>query len=95
MIREDAEWVKAADAYALAKQAADRAAEALELSRQGLIALARHPREQGAGVAVTRFWKAGNVDYKKVPQLKGVDLDAYRGKSRQEVRVTAPTERIL
>ena len=31
-----------------------------------LITIAQHPREQGAGVTVTRFWKAGNVDYKKV-----------------------------
>jgi hypothetical protein len=52
------------------------------------VALAAHPREQGAGVSVTRYWKAGNVDYKKVPQLQGVDLDAYRGKAREEVRVT-------
>jgi len=42
----------------------------------------------GAGVTVTRFWKAGSVDYKKVVELKGVDLSAYRGKAREEVRVT-------
>lgn len=51
------------------------------------MALAVHPREQGAGVAVMRFRKTGNVDYKKVPALKGVDLEAYRGKSREELRV--------
>ena len=48
-----------------------------------------HPREQGAGVAVTRYWKAGNVDYKKVPVFQGLDLSGYRGKAREEVRVTA------
>ena len=52
------------------------------------MALAEHAREQGAGVTVTRFWKAGNVDYKKVIELRGVDLEAYRGKAREEVRVT-------
>jgi putative phage-type endonuclease len=88
VLREDAEWAKAATAYTSAKQAADAAAQTLELSRQGLIALAQHAREQGAGVSVTRFLRAGNVDYKQVPALKGLDLDAYRGKSRQEVRVT-------
>jgi hypothetical protein len=56
-----------------------------------LVALATHPREQGAGVAVTRYWKAGNVDYKKVPALTGVDLELYRGKGREEVRVTTAT----
>jgi putative phage-type endonuclease len=88
VLREDAAWAQAAAAYSAAKQAADAGAQTLELSRQGLIALAQHAREQGAGVAVTRFWKAGTVDYKKVPALKGVDLDAYRGKSREEVRIS-------
>jgi hypothetical protein len=43
---------------------------------------------QGAGATVTRFWKAGNVDYKKVVELQGVDLERYPGKAREEVRVT-------
>jgi hypothetical protein len=30
-------------------------------------------------VSVTRFWKAGSVDYKKVVELRGVDLEQYRG----------------
>ena len=34
------------------------------------------------------FWKAVNVDYKKVVELRGVDLNLYRGKSREEVRVS-------
>jgi hypothetical protein len=39
-------------------------------------------------VNVVKLWKAGNVDYKAIPQLKGVNLDRYRGKGREEVRVT-------
>ena len=53
-----------------------------------LIGLAGHPREQGAGVTVTRYWKAGSVDYKKVPQLQGVDLEPFRKKGGEEVRVS-------
>ena len=37
---------------------------------------------------MTRFFKQGNVEYKKIPELKVVDLDRYRGKGREEVRVT-------
>jgi hypothetical protein len=37
---------------------------------------------------VTRYWKAGSVDYKRVPELASVDLDAYRQKGRWETRVT-------
>lgn len=87
VLRHDSAWIAAAEAYAQAKREADALAERLEAARQALVALAQHPREQGAGVSVTRFWKQGNVDYKKVPQLQGVDLGPYRGKARQEVRV--------
>jgi len=89
--REDAAWATAAQAYAQAKQAAQAADAALDLAKEALVALAEHPREQGAGVAVTRYWKAGNVDYKRVVELRGVDLEQYRGKGREEVRVTAAT----
>ena len=41
------------------------------------------------GVAASRFWKAGNVVYKKVVELQGVDLMLTRGKGRGEVRVSS------
>ena len=89
VVREDAAWVAAAEAFTNAKLAADLADQALAAARDALLALAGHPKEQGAGVSVTRYWKAGSVDYKRVPELKGVNLEAYRGKLREEVRVTA------
>ena len=88
VLREDAAWSEAARAYAKAKQATLVADEALERARAGLVALAGHAREEGAGVAVTRSWKAGSVDYKRVVELRGVDLEVYRGKAREEVRVS-------
>lgn len=87
--RDDAAWAQAAQAFTQAKLAAQASDEALESARVALVALARHPRETGGGVAVTRFWKTGSVDYKKVVELKGVDLEQYRGRAREEVRVTA------
>jgi putative phage-type endonuclease len=86
--RGDADWAVAASAFAAAKQAADLADAMVAKARDALVALARHPKEQGAGVSVTRFWKAGAVNYKAVPELKEVNLDKYRGKLREEVRVT-------
>lgn len=86
--RRDDAWAGAASSFLQAKRQADSAGSALDAARLALVALAQHPHERGAGVSVTRFWKVGNVDYKKVPQLKGVDLDAYRGKAREEVRVS-------
>jgi putative phage-type endonuclease len=87
--RDDAEWKAAAEAYLRAKQEAEHSAAVAEEAKAALIALASHPIESGAGVKVTRFLKQGVVDYKKVPQLKGVDLEPYRKETRIEVRVTA------
>ncbi len=87
LLRVDAEWTMAAQGYVEAKRQADAIAETLEQARMQLVALVRHSREQGAGVSVTKLWKAGNVDYKRVPELTGVELEKYRGAGREEVRV--------
>ncbi len=86
--RDDPAWVGAALAYLEAKRGADAADERLESARKALVGLSAHPRETGGGVSVVRLWKAGNVDYKRIPELRGVDLDRYRGQGRDEVRVT-------
>lgn len=86
--REDAAWSQAAQVFLEAKRCADTVDAVLEEARKALVALSRHPKEIGAGVSVTRLWKAGSVDYKRVPELAGVELDCYRGKGREEVRVT-------
>lgn len=89
LTRDDAEWKLAAASYLNAKRQAEGAASILEAARAQLVALTRHASESGAGVTVTRYWKQGSVDYKRVPELQGLNLDAYRGKGREEVRVTA------
>lgn len=86
--RGDLGWAVAAEAFASAKKAADAADLALTAARDALVKLAQHPREQGAGVAVTRFWKTGSVAYAKIPALQGLDLSQWRGKAREEVRIS-------
>ena len=88
VIRKDGAWQTAAETYLKLKMEADRLAEQLNNAKEKLVGLASHPSEAGFGVSVTRFWKQGNVDYKKVPELKGVDLNTYRGAGREETRVT-------
>lgn len=88
VIREDAEWQAAAEVYLELKQQADRLAALVDEAREKLVGLARYPSESECGVAVTRFWKQGAVDYKLVPELDGVNLEEYRAKPRHEVRVS-------
>lgn len=86
--REDDDWRQAAEAYIKAKHEADAADEALNAAKEQLTALARHPSESGFGVAVTRYWKKGTADYKRIPELKGANLEKYRAPGREEIRVT-------
>jgi len=87
--RGDEAWRSAAAAYLQAKRQAEVSAAAADEAKAALVALASHPSESGCGVSVSQFWKKGAVDYKRVPALKGVDLEAYRKESRLEVRVVA------
>jgi hypothetical protein len=88
LTRQDPEWEGAACDYIALKRLADETAEKVDVAKRRLLSLTNHARVEGAGVSVTRFWKAGNVDYKRVPQLEGVDLESYRGQGREETRIT-------
>jgi putative phage-type endonuclease len=86
-LRDDPEWLEAATAYLELRTAYEELSAKVDAARERLIAQATHAREQGGGVSVTRLWKRGNIDYKKIPELAGVDLEPFRGAGRQEVRV--------
>lgn len=88
VVRSDAAWQAAAESYVRLKAEADALAVQLDEAKAALLGLANHPAESGFGVTVTRFWKQGAVDYKKVPELTGVDLEAYRKKGGFETRVS-------
>jgi len=86
--RLDPDWRLAAERVINAKRLADGAATELEAAKKALIALTTHPSERGAGVTVTRYWKAGPVDYSKIPPLAEVDRERFRAPGGEEVRVT-------
>jgi putative phage-type endonuclease len=88
-LRDDDEWVLAAQLYREAKANSEAAAKKLDEAKERLTSLASdHPSIKGGGVTVSRFWKAGNIDYKNVPEISGVDLDQYRGEGSWVVKVS-------
>ena len=89
--RSDAEWAAAAAHYLETRLFADQAQKALTEAKESLVALASHTSETGGGVTVTRYWKTGAIDYKKIPELQTLDLEQYRGALREETRVTLCT----
>jgi putative phage-type endonuclease len=88
VVRTDEAWQAAAEAFLALKAEADATASRLDAAKAKLIGLAQHLSEKGFGVSVSRYWKAGNVDYKKVPELAGIDIEMYRSAGREEVRVS-------
>lgn len=48
--------------------------------RENLISLSGNQSSKGGGVKVARFLRKGLVDYGKIPQLVGIDLEKYRKK---------------
>ena len=88
LVRDDEVWQKAVEDYSALKRALEAAEKAAEAAKGRLVGLASHSSETGCGVTVTRYWKAGNVDYKRLPQLCGVDLEQYRARGKEEVRVS-------
>jgi len=70
-------------AFLSAKQAKSDAEKAMAEAKGKLIESASEAGSslQGFGALVMQKTKKGNVDYKKVPELKGVDLEQYRGKT--------------
>ena len=77
--RTGADWQTAASAHSTVQAAADAASETP--------ATAKPMSEQGGGVSVCRFWKAGFVDYMAIPALAGVDVKACRRARRMETRI--------
>lgn len=87
-VREDPAWQAAAANFIRCKQQLDAAEAALDEARQVLLALADHPSVEGGGVLLTQSWRAGSVDYRKIPELSDLDLTPYRGAGRLETRIT-------
>ena len=86
--RDDPEWMSAAAAYLELRTAYDELSTKFDEAKAKIVGMANHAKEEGGGISVTHIWKRGSVDYKKIPQLKGLDLDQYRAPSREETRIT-------
>lgn len=94
VIREDKDWLEAVDAWKKAKKQLDDAKELEAITREGIIYLANDKSSAGGGVSVTKTERKGTVDYKKIPELKGVNLEEYRKPSYVSWRFTQETESV-
>jgi len=80
VIREDVEFLDAADEYSAITSQIKKLEERQELIKKQLLTLAGKQKCKGGGVTIFSTERKGTVDYAKVPQLVGVDLEPYRKK---------------
>jgi len=83
----DQQWRIAAARYRAARFKLDRAALEEQYVREELQKLATARRTYGCGTEVLRSLRRGAIDYARVPELRGVDLEPYRKKSVEVVRI--------
>lgn len=75
---EDRELGLVAELYAKTDAEIKALEKKLEGLKAALVEKCDHPKTKIGKLIITRTVRAGSVDYSKVPQLEGVDLDKYR-----------------
>lgn len=85
---ETDEMRHAVDQAVLARDLVAKALKMKDAADNCLKVIARDRNIQGFGTKVTRYFRKGSVDYKGIPELKGVDLEAYRKPATENTRIT-------
>jgi len=88
----DEDFEIAVNDYLLASHDNKRSKIALDDAKKRLADLAGETNAKGYGVTVTKVVRKGSIDYAKVPDLNGVDLEEYRKKGSEYWKVTLSEE---
>jgi putative phage-type endonuclease len=88
--RTDDAWCFAADLWRHKKRELAEVEAGEAEARLALVRLANPMAQQsrGAGVILTRSVVRGAIDYKAIPELRDIDLDAYRKPAAERVTIT-------
>jgi putative phage-type endonuclease len=85
--RYDELWEQCSSRYkSINQQIKDLEKEEEDLRKQ-LIFLSGESNTRGAGISLCQIRRKGNVDYSKIPELRGVDLEKYRKSSTNSWRI--------
>jgi putative phage-type endonuclease len=83
----DLQWRNAASRYRTARLKLDRAILEERYAREEIEKLATARRTYGCGAEVLRGMRRGAIDYARIPELRGVDLEPYRKQPVEVVRI--------
>lgn len=95
LVDEDVRTIKGMDQIALDYLKDQQSLKDLEIKiaekKQQLIeAMKNHAKVTfgKTGLKASKVYRKGNIDYKKIPELKGVDLEKYRGKYSSFIKLS-------
>lgn len=85
--KNDEKWALAVCRYTELQKQLKFVEEKFEFARNELINLTDGKNCKGHGIEVIKSCRRGNIDYKSIPQLIGVDLEIYRKPTGQCWRI--------
>lgn len=86
--RDDEIWQECVSKWKSVTESIKELEKQEEDLRKDLIFLSGESNTKGAGISLCQVRRKGNVEYSKIPELRGVDLDQYRKGSTNSWRIT-------
>jgi putative phage-type endonuclease len=87
--REDDLWKQCATQWMTLVQEMKEMEKREEDLRKQLIFLSGESNSKGSGISLCQVRRKGNIDYSKITELKGIDLEPYRKPSSDSWRITS------
>lgn len=81
--REDEEWMQLAKEWIEIMKIEDRK----EQIKKRLLDISGKSNTMGGGIKLSKIPRKGNVDYKSIPELNGIDLERYRKGTIETFRI--------
>jgi predicted phage-related endonuclease len=86
--KNDELWRAASESWIKCQDALEDLKAREEELRETLVCLSGKTNAVGSGIKVSRILRKGNVDYKNVPELHGIDLEQYRKPTTEFWRIS-------
>jgi putative phage-type endonuclease len=86
-LSNDVEFSTAATFFLTMKKQREVLEKEEERYRKRLIEISENRNAKGAGIRMTKFIRKGNIEYGKVAELQGVNLDKYRKPPTESWRI--------
>lgn len=85
--RKDFQWLQGSKDWLETKNQLKELEEKEQKQRQYLIQLAENQSCKGNGITLTKIVRKGNIEYEKIPELMGLDLEKYRKNNIETWRI--------